>query len=130
MMFAAVGLGELLWSLLVVFVMVQYLLLLFTVIVDLFRSDDLGGWGKAGWALALFFFPLIALIAYLVARSEGMNARAASRGRDLQRAFDDHVRDVAGSVAPATELQTAKALLDDGVLTAEEFEALKRRILA
>jgi hypothetical protein len=128
-MFAALGLGEVLWSLLVVFLMVQYLVLTFTVVVDLFRSDDLSGAKKALWALALFFFPLIALIAYLVVRGDGIGKRNEERARSGRDAVDSYIRDVARTASPATELQAAKALLDDGTITAAEFEGLKIRIL-
>lgn len=128
-MLAAIGLGELLWSLLVLFLMVQYLLLLFTVVIDVFRSDDLTGVGKAGWALGLFFFPLIAMVAYLVTRGAGIGPRTDASARRRRDTVDEYIRDVARTAAPASELQAAKSLLDNGTITAVEFETLKARIL-
>lgn len=128
-MFAAIGLGELLWSLFVVFVMVQYLILLVTVVIDVFRSEDLSGARKALWALGLFFFPLLSVIAYLVARGDGIGERSHERARQSQQAVDTYIRGVARTASPATELQAAKVLLDDGTITADEYETLKARIL-
>lgn len=129
-MIAAIGLGELLWSLLVIFLMIQYLVLLVSVVIDVFRSEDLPGAGKALWALGLFFFPLLSVIAYLVMRGEGMGRRSAERARESQNTVDSYIREVARAASPATELQVAKSMLDDRTITAEEFETLKARILA
>lgn len=129
-MFATIGFGEILWSLLVIYLMIHYLILTVTVVIDLFTSDDLSGVSKALWALALFFFPLIALIAYLVARGAGIGIRSAERARRSHDAVDSYIRDVARTASPATELRAAKALLDEGTITTDEFEALKARILA
>lgn len=129
MLFANLDLGEVLWSLLVLFLMIQYLLVLFSVVVDLFRSDDLGGVAKAGWAVALLVFPLLAVIAYLVVRGQGLSARAVGRAQADREVFDSYVRDVARTAAPATELKLAKELLDEGAITEDEFSVLRERIL-
>lgn len=131
-MVAAVGLGELVWSLLILFVMVQYLIVLFTVVVDVFRSQDLSGSGRAVWLVALLIFPLITMIVYLVSRGDGMGMRQLERERNAREATDAYLRSVVlppPSAGAATELQTAKSLLDSGAVTPDEFERLKARIL-
>jgi hypothetical protein len=63
-----VRLVDLLWTLLVIFFMVIYFMVLFRVVLDVFRSDDLPGWGKAVWFVALLVLPLVALLGYVVTR--------------------------------------------------------------
>lgn len=80
-MLARIGLGELLWSLLVLYLMVMYLIITFSIITDIFRSDISGG-KKALWAAALsaLFFPVITMIVYLV-KNGGRDGQAERQGR-------------------------------------------------
>jgi hypothetical protein len=128
-MLASIGLGEILWSLLVGFLMFTYLIMLFTVITDLFRDRELSGWSKALWALFLFFLPLISLTVYLIARGQGMSSRSAAEARDAQAQMDGYIRSVAAA-SPVEQIGRAKELLDGGVIDATEFERLKRAALA
>jgi hypothetical protein len=130
MVLADVGLGEILWSLLVIFFMVMYFMVLFYVILDLFRDHELGGVAKALWVVLLLFLPLISLLVYLITRGEGMGARslaeAKATGADLQ-AF---VRQTASSGGPAEQIAQGKTLLDNGTISAEEFAVLKQKALS
>lgn len=129
-MLAALGLGELLWSLLVIYLMVMYLVIVFTVIFDIFRSDDLSGVKKAIWVIALLMFPFITLVVYLIARGDGLGQRNLAAAQQSRAAADDYIRSVAvtgGGVA--TEIEKAKGLLDSGAITADEFAAIKSRLL-
>ena len=127
-MIANLGLGELLWSLLVIYLMFMYLIVVFTVYVDIFRSDDLSGGKKAVWVLCLLFFPIVSLVVYLVARGDGVGMRnlASEKGA--------HGMSAGGSVppppTPATELSVAKRLLYAGTISAAEFEQIKTRVLS
>ena len=127
-MIARIGLGELLWSLLVIYLMVMYVIIVFTVYVDIFRSDDLSGGKKAIWVLGLLFFPIISLVVYLVTRGDGVGMRQLAREKDSKGGS------VGGSVppppTPATELSVAKQLLDAGTISAAEFEQIKARVLS
>jgi hypothetical protein len=78
-MVAEIGLGELLWSLLILYIILQLLIVTVVVIIDLFHSDDLSGAKKAGWLAALLFIPLITLLVYLVARGDGIGERRLAR---------------------------------------------------
>jgi len=125
MVLADVGLGEILWSLLVIFFMVMYFIVFLSVIVDLFRDPELGGVTKAIWVLFLLFLPLVSLLAYLIARGEGMGRRTLAAA-DVQA----HARQTTGGGGPADQIAQAKALRDDGTIGAEEFEVLKRKALS
>jgi hypothetical protein len=57
-----------------------------------------------------------------------MAERSAAESREAQRAADDYIRNVASS-GPAEEITRAKALLDAGTITPDEFESLKQRAL-
>lgn len=130
-MLAELGLGELLWSLLVIYLMVMYLVIVFTVIFDIFRSDDLSGVKKAIWVIALLMFPFITLVVYLISRGDGLGQRNLAAAQQSKASADDYIRSVAvtgGGVA--TEIEKAKGLLDSGAITADEFAAIKSRLLS
>jgi hypothetical protein len=120
-------LGDLLWSLLVIFFMVSYFLILFQVIVDVFRRDA-SGVNKALWLLFLLVAPVIALIAYMIANGEGMARRRMGDVVAAQSQTDDYIRSVAGGGA-ASEIARGKELLDAGAISADEFAKLKARVL-
>jgi ABC-type multidrug transport system fused ATPase/permease subunit len=130
MTLADISLGDVLWSLFVAFLMVSYLLAFFTVIVDLFRDDEMSGLAKALWLIALLFFPLITLFIYLIARGGDMGRRAAQQAQAAQAEMDSYVTTVAGGPSPADQIARAKELLDDGTISQEEFDALKAKALA
>lgn len=129
-MIAALGFGELAWSLLILFVIVQYLMITVSVIADVFRSDDLSAVRKVVWLVGLLVFPILTLLLYLLVRGGSMRERENARAREVQEAANAYIRDVAGTGGAATELRTAKSLLDDGVIDAAEFERLKLRVLS
>jgi len=122
--------GELLWSIIIIFFMVVYFMMLFSVLADLFRSHDLSGWAKALWVIALLFFPFLALLIYLIARGSSMSKRALEAQKEAQKDFDSYVQSVAGSSgSPADEIAKAKELLDAGTISQEEFDSIKARAL-
>jgi hypothetical protein len=120
---------EAIWLIFVTFLFITVLMMLFSVIVDLFRDDSLSGWAKAGWVVFLIILPLIGLLIYVIARGKGMADRSAKEQADAKQSFDAYVRDVAGGGA-ASELEKANALHAAGKLSDEEFAQLKAKILA
>ena len=54
--------GEFLWSLLIIFFMIMYFMILFSVVIDLFRNHQMNGFVKALWIIFLIFVPLISLL--------------------------------------------------------------------
>ncbi|MDR6969836.1 SHOCT domain-containing protein [Leifsonia shinshuensis] len=113
------------WS----FAFVAYLFALFAIISDLFRDHKLNGWWKAVWIIFLIFVPFLTALVYLIARGPGMAERNQREARQMQSATDDYIRQVAHS-SPADEISKAKALLDSGAITPEEFAHLKARALS
>ena len=123
-----ISFGEFLWSLLIIFFMIVYFVILFQVVFDLFRDHELSGWAKAGWLLFIIVLPFLGLFVYLIVRGQGMAERSAKQQIDAQQQFDSYVRETAGG-GPTTEIANAKKLLDEGTISQEEFDAIKRKAL-
>lgn len=110
------------------YVFFAYLIALFSIVTDIVRDRSLNGWFKALWIIFLVWIPFLTALVYLIARGRGMAERHhahAVRSRDV---MEDYIRSVA-SASPADEIAKAKALLESGVISEEEFAALKRRVL-
>lgn len=125
-MIAAINLGEILWALLVAFLLVQVLVATFAVLWDLIRSTDLSGGAKAAWIVAFLVLPLVTVVIYLIARGDGIGERELAR----QAQRPTLPPPPAGATGVASELKVAKSLLDEGAISAEDFEQLKQRLLA
>ncbi|MBN0974765.1 SHOCT domain-containing protein [Gordonia hongkongensis] len=120
---------DFIWYTLVIFAFVAYLMILFTILTDLFRDRELSGWWKAVWVVALVFVPFLSALVYLIARGSGMHTRALDAQRQLQQQTDDYIRSV-GPKSSAEQIADAKALLDSGAIDDNEFSALKAKALA
>ena len=113
-----------------VFVFVAYLMVLFSIIGDIFRDDSLNGWVKAVWVVALIFVPILTALIYLIARGTGMQKRTLERAAQMRAEQDDYIRTTAGSAqSAADEIAKAKQLLDSGAISDAEFAALKSKTL-
>ena len=111
------------------FVFVAYMMVLFQVVVDLFRDHSLAGGWKAVWILGLVFLPVFTAVIYVIARGRGMAERQRSVQERVKSDTDAYIRHVAGQ-SPAEQIASAKALLDAGTITANEFARLKAKALA
>jgi hypothetical protein len=89
------------WSILVFFLWVAWLLLLFRIFGDLFRRHDIGGWGKALWSIFVIFLPFLGVLVYLIAEGSNMARRDVEQAAASRAEFEDYVRSVASSQAPA-----------------------------
>jgi hypothetical protein len=127
---AEVGLGELLLLALEIFFFVVWIWILITILGDLFRDHELSGGAKAAWVLFLVFVPFLTALVYLVVRGEGMRDRAVKAQADAKQHFDEYVRQQAHIAYPADELHKLAELKDRGVLSDEEFERAKAKLLA
>ncbi|CAM5788174.1 SHOCT domain-containing protein [Cellulomonas persica] len=119
------------WLMVWWFCFFAYLILLFQIIADLFRDPDLGGWAKAFWVVGLIVLPFLVALIYIVARGRGMAQRQLKDAVETKQATDEYIRATAGtSRSAASEIADAKALLDAGAITPDEFAHLKARALA
>jgi hypothetical protein len=112
------------------FLWILWFILLFRVIVDIFRDDDLGGWGKAGWMIFVCVLPFLGIFVYLIAQGKSMGERAQHRAEAQKAQMDDYVRSVASSSSPTDEIARGKELFDQGAITQAEYDQLKARALA
>lgn len=124
--------GSFLLATLEFFIFLTWFMCLFWLFGDLFRSKDLGGWGKTLWTLFFIFLPLIGMLTYLIARGGGMAERsmaAQTDARDRQEAYIRSVATPARGDSPTDQIAAAKELLDSGAISAAEFEQLKAKAL-
>ena len=118
------------WTMLVFFVWVAWFMLLFRVIGDIFRRDDLSGLGKTGWLIFTIVLPFLGVFIYMITQNDGMTQREIDRVRARRAQYDDQVRSAAGGAGVTAEIEKAKQLLDNGAITQAEFDALKQKALA
>ena len=119
------------WTMLMLFIWIAWLFLLFQVIFDIFRSHDIGGWAKAAWFLLVIAVPLLGVLVYVLARGDSMRERDLQRAKDQQDQMDAYVRQAAGtSGGVADEISKLSDLQSSGVITAEQFEAQKAKLLS
>jgi len=118
------------WTILEIFLWVLWIWILIYVFIDIFRSHDLSGWMKALWFLFVLFIPLIGVLVYLIARGGKMQERAVRDSQERDQQFRSYVQDAAGSQTTADQLTKLADLRDRGVITADEFEREKAKVLA
>jgi Short C-terminal domain/Phospholipase_D-nuclease N-terminal len=118
------------WTIVEIFLWVLWFWILITVLVDLFRSHDLSGFAKAMWFLFVLFIPLIGVLCYLIFRGSSMHERQIAQARRQDQAFRSYVQEAAGPTSSADELTKLADLRDHGVITSEEFEQQKSKILS
>jgi hypothetical protein len=121
---------DIIWTMLVFFGWMIWFWMLITVLMDVFRRHDIGGWGKAGWSLFMIVLPFLGVLIYLISQGKEMAERRASEVMESRAAFDDYVRTTASGGGPASELAKAKELLDSGAIDQPEFDQLKAKALA
>jgi uncharacterized membrane protein YcjF (UPF0283 family) len=127
-------------SILYFFGWVLWLMLMFWIITDIFRSDDLSGLAKAAWLVVVIILPLVGILIYMIARGGSMRERQEAQTRARDAAFRDYVRQAAasdGTAGQATnggastasdELAKLASLHQRGVLNDEEFARAKSRV--
>jgi len=120
---------DILWDILIVFAWVIFIWIAITVLIDVFRRDDISGWGKAAWVVFVVILPWIGVLAYLIVNHSGMTERRTKEASAAQAQFDEYVRQTAGSGGAASEIEKAKQLLDSGAITQQEFDSIKAKAL-
>ena len=119
------------WFIISFFLLMAYLMVLFQIIGDLFRDKDTSGVLKAVWIFFLIFLPILTSLVYLIFKGREMTERNISAARSAQQQQEEYIRTVSGSSSNAADqIAQAKILLDQGAITAEEFDKLKAKALA
>jgi Phospholipase_D-nuclease N-terminal len=111
------------------FIFFAYLMVLFHIVVDLFRDSGMGGGSKALWIIGLIFIPVLTSLVYILFRGGGMGERQRAAMVKAKSDADAYIREVAAK-SPADQIAGAKALLDAGTISADEFARLKAKALA
>ncbi|MFI8264601.1 MULTISPECIES: SHOCT domain-containing protein [unclassified Streptomyces] len=119
------------WTMMLIFIFVLWFMLLFRIIGDVFRDDDLSGWGKTGWTVLVIIVPFLGVFVYLIARGRGMGERELRRAQRNEEEFRSYVQNAtAGGTSQAEELARLADLRDRGDISAAEFEQAKAKVLA
>ena len=121
--------AQVFWDILIIFAWVLWIWLAVVVFTDLFRRRDISGWVKAAWVVFVVVIPWIGVLVYLIVNHDGMAERSERQAQASQAQFDQYVRQAAGTGGPASEIETAKKLLDSGTITQSEFDAIKAKAL-
>jgi type VI protein secretion system component VasK len=119
------------WTILMIFLWVIWFWILITIFIDIFRSHDLNGFEKALWFIFVLLIPLVGVLVYLIARGGKMHEHAQRDAQVQDQQFRQYVQEAAGSgQSTADQLSKLADLRDRGVITADEFESQKAKILA
>jgi Phospholipase_D-nuclease N-terminal/Short C-terminal domain len=122
---------DIFWTMLIFFMWVIWIWILVTVLMDLFRRHDIGGWGKAAWTVFVVVLPFLGVFMYLITQGRQMAERRSAELHANRASFDSYVRDVASAdSSPSDQIAKAKELLDSGAIDQAEFDLLKRKALA
>jgi hypothetical protein len=120
---------DIVWFIVISFAFMAYLMVMFSIITDLFRDPKASGLEKAVWIVALIFLPFISSVVYLIAKGRDMGERRLREAEEMREHQDAYIKQVAGSVAPAEQIAQAKSMLDSGSITPAEYERLKEKAL-
>jgi hypothetical protein len=121
---------DVVWFIIISFAFVAYLMVMFSILTDLFRDRETGGFAKAVWVIALIFLPFLTALIYLVARGRGMADRSMKEAKSLQQQQEAYIKDVAGKTSPVDQVAQARRMLDAGEISQAEYERLKEKALA
>jgi uncharacterized SAM-binding protein YcdF (DUF218 family) len=125
--------GSFLLAMFEFFIFLAWFMCLWWIFSDLFRSKDLGGGAKTLWVVFIIILPFLGMFVYLIARGHGMNERAFQAQQEMQQRQAEYIKSVAGGSAGASaadQISSAKALLDSGAISQQEFDQIKAKALA
>ena len=118
------------WDILIITAWFIFFWIAITVLIDVFRRQDISGWAKAAWVVFVVILPWIGVLTYLIFNHTGMAERKYQDAATAQSQFDDYVRQTAATAtSPTAEIERAKGLLDSGAITQAEFDAIKAKAL-
>ena len=124
------SLWDWIWLTIVIFFIAVYIMMLFRVVLDIFRNHESSGWVKAGWLIVLFLFPLITMLIYVIVNGKEMAQRDVKQYEAARQAQDDYIRSVAAPADPTAQIAQAHDLLSKGAISQAEFDSIKAKALA
>jgi hypothetical protein len=119
---------NILWTMIIFFALFTWIWIAITVIGDVLRRHDIGGWAKAAWVVFVIVLPWLGILIYLIVQHDGMRERSIQGSKAQREAFDQYVREAAGG--SAAEIAKAKELLDSGAITQADFDRIKQQALS
>jgi hypothetical protein len=126
---AEFGSGQVLWSILWLFLFIVWIYLLIMIFSDIFRSDDLSGGGKALWTIAIILFSFVGILIYLIVRGGSMQQRQLAAAKQQNEAMQTYIRDAASGTSDADQLAKLADLHSSGKLDDAEYAAAKARVI-
>jgi hypothetical protein len=127
MILADVSFMDIFWSMLWLYFLFAWIVVLAHIFGDLFRDDSLSGVTKTLWVLFLVFLPFLGSLVYVIVRGRGMTERSAARQRAKAYSRGTSAN---GAATPTEQITQAKELLDAGTIDRSEFDRLKAAALA
>lgn len=124
----SIGFFDIIWSIVWLFLMVAWFWVMISVVTDVFRSRDLNGFAKAAWVAFVILIPWLGVLSYVLLRGDKMDSHRAETMANIESAQRDYIRSVA-QVSAADELEKLAALKDKGVITDDEFNTQKAKVL-
>jgi len=121
---------DIIWFIFVAYLFFAYLMVLFSVIADIFRNRDSSGIAKACWIVLLIVLPILTVIVYIIANGSGMAQRNVERSQEVQAQQESYIKNVAGGKSPSEQVAQAKSLLDSGAISQAEYESMKAKALS
>jgi hypothetical protein len=115
---------DVVWSIFIFFFWVMFFWMFISVFSDIFRRDDLSGWGKAAWIFLIFVLPFLGILIYMIARP-----KMTEQDRRMIAEAEAKQQRMAGYSA-ADEIVKLGKLRDEGKISPEEYERLKQRAMA
>ena len=128
MVFAEFQVGQVLWSMFWFFLFFLWIWLVISIFADVFRSNDLSGWGKAAWTIGIILLPFLGVFLYLIVRGQSMGERSVQRAQASEDAFRSYVQDAAAS-GSADELAKLAELHASGTLSDDEYARAKAKVI-
>ena len=125
---AEFGTGQVLWSIIWFFLFFIWIMLIFQVFGDIFRSHN-SGVSKALWTIGIIFLPYLGVFLYLIVHGSGMAQRQAQSMQKNDEAMQAYIRDAAGTGTTADELAKRAELHNSVKLDDTEFAAAKARLI-
>jgi ABC-type multidrug transport system fused ATPase/permease subunit len=125
--------GSFLLAMFEFFIFFAWIMCLFYVFADIFRSHDMGGGAKTVWCIFIIILPFLGVFVYLIARGGGMTQRSLEQAQQMQQQQAEYVRSVVATGSggsSADQIASAKKLLDEGTITQAEFDQMKAKALA